>query len=144
MNIIRQQLRVPYRAEDLYNLVADIKTYPEFLPWCKQAHILKDLDKIVEARLTLNKSGISKNFSTRNVMTPYEKIEMHLLEGPLKHLYGIWTFLEDNQGCLVTLKIEFSFDSKIMALMLEPIFKSVAENLLAAFVKRAEEKCQRV
>jgi ribosome-associated toxin RatA of RatAB toxin-antitoxin module len=144
LNIIRQQLRVPYRAEDLYNLVADIKTYPEFLPWCKQAHILKDLDKIVEARLTLNKSGISKNFSTRNVMTPYEKIEMHLLEGPLKHLYGIWTFLEDNQGCLVTLKIEFSFDSKIMALMLEPIFKSVAENLLAAFVKRAEEKCQRV
>jgi ribosome-associated toxin RatA of RatAB toxin-antitoxin module len=135
---------VPYRAADLYHLVADINAYPEFLPWCKSARITREEDKIVEARLTLTKSGISKNFATRNVMTPEQKIEMHLLEGPFKHLYGVWEFKDDAQGCKVSLRMEFSFDSKILALMLEPIFKSVADNLLTAFVERAKTKCQTV
>lgn len=145
MNVICQKLHVPFHAQDLYGLVADINAYPEFLPWCKGARILNEVDgKVVEARLTLTKSGISKNFATRNIMTPYQKIEMHLLEGPFKHLYGVWEFKEDAQGCLVSLRMEFSFDSRILALMLEPIFKSVADNLLDAFIKRAEVKCAKI
>lgn len=145
MNIICQQLHVPYKAQDLYQLVADINAYPEFLPWCKSAQIIKTIeDKIVEACLTLSKSGISKKFATRNLMIPGQKIEMHLLEGPFKHLYGLWEFKDDSKGCTVSLKMEFSFDSKILAVMLEPIFKSVANNLLKAFVERAESQCQKI
>ncbi len=144
MNIICQELRVPYAAADIYQLVEDINAYPEFLPWCKHANILRKIDNVVEARLTLTKSGITKNFATRNLMTPATKIEMHLLEGPFKHLYGVWEFFNEPQGCRVTLKMEFSFDSKILAMMLEPIFKSISESLLDAFVKRAEAKCSKI
>lgn len=131
---------MPYAPEDIYQLVEDINRYPEFLPWCKSANILRKIDNVVEARLTLTKSGITKNFATRNLMTPQSKIEMHLLEGPFKHLYGVWEFHHDPKGCRVTLRMEFSFDSKILAMMLEPIFKSISESLLEAFVKRAEAK----
>lgn len=144
MNIICQELHVPYTAQNLYDLVADIKAYPEFLPWCKAASIIRTVANVVEARLTLSKSGISKNFATRNIMTPNQKIEMHLLEGPFKHLYGVWEFNNDAEGCKVSLKMEFSFDSKILAMMLEPIFKSAVENLLSAFVERAKLKCQKI
>lgn len=135
------QLQVPHRAEDLYKLVADINNYPKFLPWCKDADILRVHDNVVEARLVLAKGGISKGFITRNLMTPHHQIEMHLLEGPFKHLYGLWNFEDNVEGCRVSLKLEFSFDNRLMAMMLEPIFNTVADTLLQAFVDRAKTTC---
>lgn len=141
---VSHQFQVPYRAKDLYGLVAGINAYPEFLPWCKASSIIREIDNVVEARLILSKSGISKAFSTRNLMTPETQIEMHLLEGPFKHLYGLWTFTDNEQGCLVNLKLEFSFDNRLIAMMLEPIFNTVADTLLQAFIDRAHIKCQKI
>jgi len=141
LNIVRRELNTPYYAKDVYALVADIERYPEFLPWCSYAKILRALDHVVEASLTITKGGLSKNFSTRNLMTPYNNIEMYLLEGPFKHFYGLWRFDEHPHGCHITLELEFSFDNKLLSMMLEPIFQPIANNLLDAFAKRAEDLC---
>ena len=143
LNIVRRELYVPYYAKDVFALVADIERYPEFLPWCSAAKILQAVDNVVEASLTISKSGLAKNFTTRNLMTPMTRIEMHLLKGPFKHLYGLWQFQEDENGCHISLELQFSFDSKVLSLMLESIFQPIANNLLDAFVKRAESLCPR-
>lgn len=141
MEIIQKSAWVLCSAAEVYNLVADIEAYPQFLPWCSGARILKRADNMVEASLTLSKGGMSKSFATRNIMHENTKIEMQLLSGPFKHFEGVWTFQEEMNGTRVTLHLEFSFASRLIALMMGPLFQPVANTLLEAFINRANEKC---
>lgn len=127
--------------EKVYELVADIESYPKFLPWCHGAKILKRLPNVVEASLILSKGGLSKSFATRNTMTPGKEIKMELLSGPFKRLDGLWTFETMPGGTKVSLHLEFSFENRLIAMMLGPVFQPIANTLLEAFVKKAEEAC---
>lgn len=141
MEVVEKKMWVPYSPSCVYQLVCNIQDYPLFLPWCSHAQILRRLDSIVEASLTLRKGGISKSFVTRNIMVENEQIEMHLLSGPFKHLYGIWKFEARDQGVEVSLHLEFSFDSLFFSKMMGPLFQPIANTLLEAFMKRAAEVC---
>ncbi len=121
----------------LYRLVADIETYPQFLPWCSAARILTSAPGKVQASLTLSKGGLSKSFVTENILHPFNEIEMHLISGPFKHLEGVWTFEPENGGTRVALHLEFSFDNRLIAMMIGPLFQPVANTLLEAFVAQA-------
>ncbi len=138
MERIEKSAEVLCPPEAVYPLVADVEAYPEFLPWCSAARILGKGESSVDASLTLSKGGLSKSFTTRNTMIPFERIEMNLLSGPFKHLEGVWTFKPSTRGTVVSLRLEFSFDSRLMSMMLGPIFHPIANTLLEAFVKRAE------
>ena len=122
----------------MYELVADIEHYPDFLPWCHGAKILHQSKTMVEARLTISKGGLSKSFTTRNTMYPYHTINLHLVEGPFRHFQGSWNFMAEGEGARVSLHLEFSFDNRLIAMMFGPVFQPVAHSLLEAFVKRAE------
>ncbi len=142
MEVVKKSMWLPYAREDLFKLVADIEGYPQFLPWCSGAKILKRFPGGVEASLTLHKGSISKSFVTRNLIRENEKIEMHLVSGPFKHLYGVWTFEAKDAGVTIGLEMEFSFDNRLIAMMVGPLFKPVTNTLLEAFVQRAGEVCQ--
>ncbi len=143
MEIVRKKMWVPYAREDVYALIADIESYATFLPWCAASKVLRRWEGGVEASLTLKKGGLSKSFVTRNLETPSERIEMHLVSGPFKHLYGVWVFEDKNNGVEVSLDLEFSFDNKLVAMMIGPLFQPVANTLLEAFIQRAEAVCQK-
>lgn len=140
MERIERTAIVPYSAETVYTLVCDIERYPDFLPWCKSAVIHNKTEEWVEASLELSKGAISKSFTTRNHLKPNREMEMHLVNGPFKHLYGIWKFEPlSEQACKVSVCLEFSFSSKLLEMAIGPLFHHMANTLLEAFVERAKQ-----
>jgi len=130
---------VPYSAEQMYQLVNQVDDYPKFLNWCSDASILKQTSDQIIASVEINKSGFNQSFTTINTLTPNQRIDMKLKEGMFKQLNGTWVFTKLNdQACKIELSLNFSFSSKILDLAISPIFTSIANSQLEAFVARAK------
>jgi len=142
MEIVHRSAQVPYAAETIYALVNDIEAYPEFLPWCADAVVHERDTYQALASLTLEKGGFRKRFTTKNQLVPGLRLEMHLVEGPFKHLYGVWTFApQGDDSCEVTVSLEFDFSNRIIAMLIGHVFQHAANTLLDAFVQRAHQVC---
>lgn len=140
MTTIHKSALVPYSAEQMYKLVDDVETYPDFLPWCKAAVEISRNANEVEASLDFSHSGVHKSFTTRNRMQPGESIEMQLVEGPFKHLNGVWRFEPlGDAGSKVGLELEFEFSSKLLGMTFGPLFSKIANSLVDAFIQRAQK-----
>ncbi|WP_221801132.1 type II toxin-antitoxin system RatA family toxin [Oceanobacter mangrovi] len=140
MTSITRSALVMYSAEQMFDLVNDVRRYPEFLDGCKKTEVIDEGDDFIEARLTISKAGIDQSFSTHNRLVWPEKMEMQLLDGPFTRFHGIWHFhkLADD-ACKVSLDMEFEVANKITGMALSAVFKQVANMMVDAFVKRAKE-----
>ena len=140
MTVINRHALVPYTTAQMFALVDDIESYPVFLPWCTSTTVIsRDCDE-VRATIALSKSGVSKAFTTCNRIQKDKMIEIRLLEGPFKHLQGFWRFDPlGEDGCKISLDMEFEFASKILDLAVGPVFSQIASSLVEAFEKRAVE-----
>ncbi len=124
----------------MYSLVNDIESYPLFLPWCAETTILESHHNAVTASVSIALGKIKQTFTTANTMQPDNSIIMRLVTGPFKELYGHWQFQEDeNNGCLVILKMEFEFKNKLVKHTLGAAFKKITDSLVDAFIKRARD-----
>lgn len=140
MHQLSKSALVPYSTEQMYQLVNQIDDYPKFLNWCSNASILKQTSNQIIASIEINKSGINQSFTTINTLTPNHRIDMQLKEGMFKQLKGAWVFTELNENaCKIELTLAFSFSSRIVDLAISPIFTSIANSQLEAFVARAKE-----
>lgn len=141
MNTIKRSALVPYSARQMFELVNGIQDYPRFLPWCQSSEILSSNEKEVVATLEIAWKGIHKSFTTHNDLTPWKCIKISLVTGPLRHLDGIWNFqnLGEDEGCKITLDLEFEFAGHFVDRLFEPIFNHIANSLVDAFCKRAGE-----
>lgn len=140
MNLISRSALVPYTPDEMFALVNDIESYPRFLPWCRRAEVRPRGDNELHATIELAKGGVHKAFSTRNRYQPGKIIEMHLLEGPFKHLDGFWRFDPlGEEGCKVSLDMQFEFASRMLSAVVGPVFSQIANSLVDAFQKRAVE-----
>ena len=92
MTTINKSALVTYSPEEMFKLVDNIEAYSDFLPWCGKATEISRDENSVEASLFISHSGLNKEFTTQNKNTAYEKIEMHLVNGPFKKLDGVWLF----------------------------------------------------
>lgn len=143
MTDISRSAIVPFSAEAMYKLVADIESYPQFLPWCGGAKILSEQDGEVRASVAIDYKGVNKSFTTVNLQTPGKRIEMSLVEGPFSKLHGVWDFVElDNDASKVQLHLEFEFANKLIGMTLGKVFSSIADTLVDAFCRRAEQVYQ--
>jgi len=137
---INKSALVPYSAEQMYKLVDDIPAYAEFLPWCESAEESQRTETQVQGSLFISHSGLKKSFSTRNELNKPESITMNLLEGPFKHLRGVWSFTAlGDQGCKVELNMDFEFSSKLVGMTFGKVFSGMASSLVDAFVQRAHQ-----
>nr|VFK11244.1 MAG: Ribosome association toxin PasT (RatA) of the RatAB toxin-antitoxin module [Candidatus Kentron sp. LPFa] len=140
MTIIHRNALVPYSAADMYALVADVPSYPEFLPWCGSARAEPLADNEVEASIEISHGKVRKVFATRNRMDKDKTIEMHLLDGPFAFLEGRWRFDSLNgEGSKVSLDMEFEFSNLIMKMLIGAKFTEIANTLVDAFCARAIE-----
>lgn len=140
MHTLNKQASVPYTTHQMFELVNSIEDYPRFLPWCHQAQILNKTEQEITASLDIAWKGIHKSFTTHNKLYPDQRIEIFLINGPLQHLEGIWTFQDTpGGGCLVTLALEFEFTKNFIGILFQPIFQYIANTLVDAFCKRATE-----
>lgn len=138
MAVVKKTALVPYSAEAMYDLVADVEAYPRFLPWCGSATLHEAEGHMWTASIEIARGRVRKTFTTRNRMVPGETIEMHLLEGPFRRLEGDWRFQPlGDAGCKVCLDLEFEFSNRVMEKLIGPVFNEIANTLVDAFCKRA-------
>ena len=138
MRQVKRSAIVPYAAEAMFDLVADIESYPQFLPGCSGAQIRSREGNQVVATLSLAQGPLNTDFTTRNELTRPNGITMALENGPFSDLHGAWEFVPlGSAGCRVTLDMQFAFPNRIADLLLGPPFEAICNHLVDAFVKRA-------
>ena len=132
---------VPCSAKEMFQLVAEIEKYPEFILWCKFVSYHVDFNDDITAKIKAEVKGIPFNFSTKNKNTPFSSIVISLLEGPFSELSGKWTFSEIAENrCEVGFFIKWRFSSFILEKSSGLIFDQVADKIFEAFIERAYEK----
>lgn len=139
MTHISRSALVMYSAEQMFNLVNDVRRYPEFLPGCAATEVIAESDDFIEAQLTIIKAGIEQRFSTHNDLIRPARMEMRLLDGPFTHFRGIWLFTRlSDEACKVSLDMEFEIKNRLTGAAMGVVFKQVAGMMVDAFVKRAK------
>ena len=124
----------------MFDLVADIARYPEFLPGCSGAEILETTDEGVVARLDLSKAGVKQSFVTRNINMAPSCIRLSLEDGPFDSLGGEWRFEAlSEDACRVSLDLTFQLRSGLLKMAASRLFESVANDMVDAMVKRANQ-----
>jgi coenzyme Q-binding protein COQ10 len=140
MNTLKRHALVPYSARQMYELVNGIEDYPRFLPWCGRSRVISRTEQEVVAELEIAWKGMHKSFTTRNILHPFGRMEIELVNGPLKKMDGIWQFQAlQEKACKVILDLEFEFAGSFIDRLFEPVFQHIANTLVDAFCKRAVE-----
>lgn len=137
---ISRSALLPYPAQDLYDMVNDVLSYPQFLPWCSATELLESSETALRAELTISRAGLTQRFSTRNQMVPGERIELQLEKGPFRKLHGVWTFQAlTDQATKISLEMEFDYSGALIRATLGPLFTQAANTLVDAFCERAKQ-----
>jgi ribosome-associated toxin RatA of RatAB toxin-antitoxin module len=138
MTTISRSALLPYTAREMYDLVADVESYPQFLPWCSGAKILSQDREHAIAAIDISYLKLHKTFTTRNALQPARSMELQLVQGPFSHLHGLWRFddLDDNNS-RISFDIEFDFSNRAVELALGPVFGGIANSLVENFRRRA-------
>ena len=121
-------------------LVDSVERYPEFLPWCGEAHVESRDGPLTRASLTIDYHGIKQRFKTENRCEPPLLIEIKLVSGPFRTLDGTWRFHAlAERACRVELRLHYEFSSRVLEKLVGPVFNGIAGTLVDAFVRRAEQ-----
>lgn len=139
MKEISRSAIVEHSAAEMYALVDDIPQYPRFLPWCLDARV-DDPGPPKRATLTAGLKGIRQSFSTLNRNDPARTIEMELVEGPFRHFNASWRFTPlTERACQVQFSMRYQFASGALDRLLGPLFNQIADTMVEAFTRRADE-----
>lgn len=138
---------MPYSAEQMYGLIADVPRYPEFLPWCAAARTrarnpLPDgAGEVLDVDLVISFKVFRERFGSRVTLRPgAREIDVEYLDGPFKFLLNHWKFIPLGPGtCEVDFFVEFEFKSTILQKLIGLVFTEAMHRIVRAFEKRAEE-----
>jgi ribosome-associated toxin RatA of RatAB toxin-antitoxin module len=137
--IVERSALVTFSPAQMYALVNDVARYPEFLPWCVSARVEELSATESLAAVKVAKGMVRMEFTTRNSLRPDAEILMQLAEGPFSRLTGRWNFdALGERGSRVLFKMDFEFKSRMMAVAFNPMFQSVCDSIVDAFVLRAQ------
>lgn len=134
--------KLPYTARQMYDLVADVARYPEFLPWNSAARIRSrkpcDGGEVMEADLVISFKLFRERFGSRVTLLPDQgRILTEYIDGPFKHLKSVWTFADTPSGCEVTFNVDFEFRNAILAAVIGIVFNEAMSRVVRAFEGRA-------
>ena len=140
MASIKRSALVQYSADQMFDLVNDIEKYPEFMLGCVEAVVIDRDDESVVGKLKLSRAGITQEFTTKNLLTRPNSIEMQLVEGKFKTFSAQWSFdVLSDDTCKVASSMDFEFDSFFIDTAAEKLLTSSANSLVDAIVVRAKE-----
>ncbi|MBA3537535.1 MAG: type II toxin-antitoxin system RatA family toxin [Tatlockia sp.] len=138
MTIVKKSRVIPYSCEQMYQLVDNVEHYHEFLPYCSESLVHHRNEDEVQATLVIAAAGMTKSFTTRNLLQANKMIEIRLVSGPFSHLEGFWRFDEAPGGCQISFDLEFEFAGRMFSMLLGPVFEQVTDKMVDAFCSRAE------
>lgn len=139
MHRVDRSVLVPYAAEQMFALVAAIKDYPSFLPWCAATQVRPRRDGRIDATVQIQYRGVRGHFTTCNENRAPELIEMTLVDGPFRRLAGQWQFRPLRaDACKVQLHLQYDFAPGLLGRAIAPVFDNIAGSLVDSFSRRAE------
>ena len=128
---------IPYRPDQLFDLVADVGKYPEFLPWCVGARVRSRTEKELVADLTIGFGPIRESFTSRVTLERPSRIRVRYENGPFRYLNNQWTFTPHPHGCAVDFFVDFEFRSRLLRAAMNVVFNEAVRRMVNAFEKRA-------
>jgi coenzyme Q-binding protein COQ10 len=135
-----EQRLVPYTPEQMFDLVAHVERYPEFLPWCVASRIRSREGDTVVADLVIGFKMIRERYTSKIVLDRPRRIDVTYLEGPLKHLTNHWVFVpHQSGGTMVDFFVDFEFRSKLLQTLIGTLFHEALRRLVQAFETRAQK-----
>lgn len=139
MAVVHKSVFMGYSAEQMFALVDRVEDYPQFLPWCGGVDIKeRSQDKLI-ASISINYHGIRQGFATENVNTAPTSIKMTLIEGPFKHLDGLWRFKPLREdACKIDFELHYEFSNRVIEQIIGPVFSMIVNSFVDSFCKRAE------
>jgi len=130
--------RLPHSPDDLFDLVADIERYPEFLPWCVGLRIKSRTENVLTADMMIGFKVFREKFTTRVTLQRPDRIDVEYLNGPFKHLNNHWHFLPaENGSCDIDFFVDFEFRSRVLKAAIGTVFNEAVQKMIDAFEKRA-------
>ena len=143
MKTVHKSVLIWYSAQEMFALVTDVASYPEFLPWCDRAAVLGEDEHGMDAEVGIAFGGIHQTFTTRNEHVPGREVRMTLVKGPFSQLEGQWKFIplggDEQRACKVELEMHYGFDNAALSALVGPVFDKIAGRRARGFVKRAEQ-----
>ncbi len=135
----REKTLVPYRPDQLFDLVADVGDYPRFLPWCVAARVKSRTESLLIGDLTIGFGPFRESFTSRVALERPRRILVAYENGPFKYLKNQWIFLPEAAGTRVDFFVDFEFRSRILQKAIGLVFAEAVRRMVNAFRKRAAE-----
>ena len=136
---IREVRRMPYSAEQMFDLVADVDRYPEFLPWIAATRVKSDTETEMVADMLVSFKALREKFTSRVEKSRPGEIRVHYVDGPLQDLDNVWHFRPvDEHSCDVDFSVEFRFRNALFEKLAGQFFDRAFRKMVAAFESRAE------
>lgn len=137
---IDQTRELPWSAEQMFDLVADVRRYAEFLPWVVATRVKSDSDDVMIADMLVGFSALREKFTSRVVKDRPRTIKVEYIDGPLKQLANDWTFTPTpDDGCRIDFSVEFTFRNAIFEKLAGQYLDAAFRKMVAAFEKRAAQ-----
>lgn len=132
---------VPYSKRQMFDLVADVERYAEFLPWCTAVRIRRrESQDVFVADLVIGFKMVRERFTSRVTLNRHERIDVQYTDGPFRYLNNHWAFQEDERGwCVIDFYIDFEFRSKTLQKLIGVLFNEAVRRMVNAFEDRANE-----
>jgi len=130
--------QLPYTPDQMYDLVADVGRYGEFLPWVSAIRVRSDSDTQMVADMIVGFKGLRETFTSRVEKQRPSEIHVDYLDGPLKYLHNDWRFRPDGKGgCLVDFSVDFAFKNRVFEMLAGQVFDRALRKMIGAFEERA-------
>jgi ribosome-associated toxin RatA of RatAB toxin-antitoxin module len=140
LSVVEKSVLVAHSAPQMFELVDAVEAYPHFLPWCSDARVSHRDRTRTRATIHMDYRGIKQSFTTDNLKEPPLRMTVQLVEGPFRDLDGEWRFTAlTDQACRVDFRLRYQFSSKLLEALVGPVFSHIANTMVDAFVKRADE-----
>ena len=133
-----EQRRLPYTPEQMFDLVANVREYPKFLPWVAALRVKRESDTDIVAEMIVGFSALRERFTTEVNLDRPRAIHVDYIDGPLDYLKNDWRFSPDGQGgCLIDFCVDFAFKTSLFNSIAGQMFGMALQRMIDAFEKRA-------
>ncbi|HWJ70810.1 MAG TPA: type II toxin-antitoxin system RatA family toxin [Sphingobium sp.] len=135
----KETRRLPYSPEQMFDLVADVARYPEFLPWVSAIRVRSDSESEMIADMIVGFKGLRESFTSRVIKERARSVHVDYVDGPLRHLSNDWQFRPDGEGgVLIDFEVDFSFKNRMFEMLAGQVFDRALRKMINAFETRAD------
>jgi len=132
-----ERTTLAYTPDELFSVVADVKDYPAFVPWCSGARIHREDQHEIIADLEIGFGLFKESFTSQVTLDRPRQVLVRAIEGPLEHLTNTWTFTPSGQQTSVDFVIDFQFKSHLLDHVANSMFHEASTRMMGAFEARA-------